>query len=360
LAAVTSSYLSWAKASVPVKYNLAISGMPPLKWKEVLGKDFIPELFHNDLYGFVPLKEKIATYYNVSPSNVALAAGTSFANHLAMAALLSRGDEVLIEYPVYEPLVALAGYLGAKVIYFSREEKNNYQPDPDEIASKINQKTKLIIITNLHNPSSALIKEEEMIKLGDLAALNGAYVLSDEVYLDAVHSEKPRPAALLGKHFITTSSITKVYGFGGLRCGWIIADEKLISKIELLNDLFSANNVQVGEIISSEIFNTIEEQCRAAIHHLDANRKIVNDFLDVNPLLECHRAPFGTTYFPRLPENSPPKYFFEILKNEFQTFVVPGKYFGADHHFRLGLTSTVENLKGGLEGISHALEKMKI
>src|SRR5688500_13661161 len=108
------------------------------------------------------------------------------ANHLAMAAAIERGDEVLIEQPTYEPLLALAEYFGLQVKRFSRTPGNNFQVDLDELQSKISSRTRLIVLTNLHNPSSALVDETTLRRAGEIAESVGARVLVDEVYLEAM------------------------------------------------------------------------------------------------------------------------------------------------------------------------------
>ena len=77
----------------------------------------------------------IATRYRVAAEEVVTAAGTTFANHLAMAALIKPGDEVLFEHPAYEPMLALAYYLGADVKRFSRRFENGFGILPDELES---------------------------------------------------------------------------------------------------------------------------------------------------------------------------------------------------------------------------------
>ena len=81
-------------------------------------------------YGYPPLQQAIARKCGVDPDCVVAAAGTSMANHLAMAALIEPGDEVLIEQPAYELLVSAAWYFGAEVKRFARAEESGYALDP--------------------------------------------------------------------------------------------------------------------------------------------------------------------------------------------------------------------------------------
>ena len=168
------------------------------------------------------------------------------ANHLAMAAIIEPGDEVLIEHPAYGPILDVARYLHADVKRFPRTEETGWVVDPNAVRACITPKTRLIVITNLHNPTSALTPDWVLREIGDIARSVGALVLVDEVYLDAVYQRTPRTSFHLGPEFVVTSSLTKVYGVSGLRCGWILARPDLAWKMRRLNDLYSATPVYPG------------------------------------------------------------------------------------------------------------------
>src|SRR5208282_1535781 len=119
------------------------------------------------------------SHCGVHPDCVVAAAGTSMANHLAMAAIVDPGDEVLIEHPAYELLVSAALFLGADVKRFARAPEHAYALDPAAIRRALTSKTKLIVVTNLHNPSSALTPEAVLLEIGGLARSVGAHVLVD-------------------------------------------------------------------------------------------------------------------------------------------------------------------------------------
>src|SRR5207249_4811561 len=215
------------------------------------------------------------------------------ANHLAMAAIIERGDEVLIEHPAYGPILDVANYLQANVKRFRRAEENGWAIDPADIRHCVTPKTRLIVITNLHNPTSALTPESVLREVGDIARSIGALVLVDEVYLDAVYEETPRTAFHLGPEFVVTSSLTKVYGVSGLRCGWILAQPDLARKMRRLNDLFSATPVFPGELLSVAAFkhlNLLRERVR---HIVEADRKLLRDFLAEHSAISAVRTDWG-------------------------------------------------------------------
>src|SRR5207253_9492419 len=117
---------------------------------------------------------------------VTVSGGTSLANHLAMAALIEHGDEVLIEQPTYDPLLAVARYLDAKIRRFPRPFEIEFKIDIDALEKQITPRTRLIVVTNLHNPSSALVDEATLRKVREVARDAGAHVLVDEAYLEAM------------------------------------------------------------------------------------------------------------------------------------------------------------------------------
>src|SRR5215471_13522312 len=219
-----SIYMQWAKMRPRVKYDLALSGILNLPFAEFAPSIDDVDLNGDNSYGYLPLIEALANHCQVDPGSVVtISGGTSMANHLAMAALLEHGDEVLIEEPTYEPILATAEYFGAKIRRFGRPFENEFRIDVDQVARNITPQTRLIILTNLHNPSSVLIDVETLKGIGALARDVGARVLVDEVYLEAIFNSRPRSSFHLGAEFVVTTSLTKGYGLSGLRCGWILA-----------------------------------------------------------------------------------------------------------------------------------------
>src|SRR3954470_15254351 len=223
-----STYMHWAKTRAKVKYDLALSGILNLPFGELGAAIEDIDINGDNSYGYPPLVNALAAHAKVGPDRVVtISGGTSMANHLAMAAAIEHGDEVLIEEPTYEPLLALADYFGAQVKRFARRFEDDFRIDLEDLRAKISPRTRLIVLTNMHNPSSVLTEEATLRQIGELATEAGARVLVDEVYLEAMFESAPRSAVHLGKQFISTSSLTKGYGLSGVRCGWILAEPEL-------------------------------------------------------------------------------------------------------------------------------------
>jgi hypothetical protein len=276
------------------------------------------------------------------------------ANHLAMAAMIEPGDEVLIEYPAYGPVLDIARYLYADVKRFPRTDENGWVIDPKAVQDWITPKTRLIVIANLHNPTSALTPDWVLREIGDMARSISAMVLVDEVYLDAVYERTPRTSFLLGPEFVVTSSLTKVYGVSGLRCGWVLARPDLAWKMRMLNDLYSATPVYPGLLLDVAVFkhlNLLREKARRIVN---ADRKLLRDFLVKQSGVSAVWTDWGTTSFVQL-ENGNADDFAERLRTKFETSVVPGRFFEMPDHFRIGMGVNTEMFAEGLVRIGRAL-----
>jgi aspartate/methionine/tyrosine aminotransferase len=353
---LSSSYMNWAKTSSIAKYNLATSGLGNLKLRDL--RVSLDDLeITNGGYGYKPLVELIAKRYQVETSEIVTAAGTTFANHLAMAALIKPGDEVLFEQPAYEPMLAAALYLGADVKRFSRKFEDEFRISLPELESLVSRDTRLIVLTNLHNPSGVLIDNDTMKQIGGIARRVGARVLVDEVYMETLFEEPPRTSFHLGKEFVVTSSLTKAFGLSGLRCGWIFAEAELARRMWLLNDLFASTPVHSGERLSVVALQQLEEIGEYAKQLLDRNRTILNEFLDTREDLEVVRPEFGTVMFPRVRQGTSER-LCRLLREKYETSVVPGRFFEMPEHFRVGIAGETDVLKVGLERLASALDEI--
>jgi aspartate/methionine/tyrosine aminotransferase len=353
---LSSEYMHWAKTSSSAKFNLATSGIANLSISDLRVSLDDLELTDGG-YGYAPLVQAIANRYRVNTGSIVTAAGTSFANHLAMAALIKPGDEILFEQPAYEPMLATAEYLGANVKRFRRTFENRFRVDPAEIESQLSERTRLIVLTNLHNPTGVLTDDETLKAVGELASRVSAKVLVDEVYIETLFENQPRTSFHLGNEFVITNSLTKAFGLSGLRCGWIIAEPELARKMWLLNDLFAATPVHAGERMSVIAFQQIEELAARSQALLDRNRDILNDFLDTREDLQVVRPEFGTVMFPRV-VNGPSEKLCQLLREKYETSVVPGRFFEMPDHFRMGIAGDTETLESGLVSLGAALDEL--
>lgn len=355
--AIQSEYMHWAKFKPPVRFPLTGSEVQHFRLDR-----FPITISDLDLDGashprYRPLRERIAARYEVAVDQVVAADGTSMANFLALAALIEPGDEVLIEHPTYEPLIGAAGFLGARIKRFERKPADAFGLDPATIEASLTSSTSLIVITNLHNPSGALADERGLRAVQALAASVGARVLVDEVYLDAAVPPR-RSAVHLGPEFISTNSLTKVYGLSGLRCGWIIAEAGVAERMWRLNDLFGVNQAHPAERLACIAFDRLEEVAGGTAELLQRNRRRFNDFISSRTDVHCAPAEHGITAFPRWSGGDTQR-LDDHLRERYDTSVVPGRWFEMPDHFRVGFYPEADRFEEALARLGRALDDLE-
>jgi aspartate/methionine/tyrosine aminotransferase len=342
-----SPYLIWVKTQPKARFNLATSGVPGFPLAELGARIEDLEINGPGGYGYTPLREALSAEYGVPVDSIVAGGGTSGANQYAFSLLLGPGDEALIEHPAYDILTNLALFTGAGVNRFHRRPENNWAIDVDEIAERMTPRTRLIILTNLHNPSSTLADEATLTRIGEIAAAHRAYVLVDEAYLDCVWDNKQRSAFHLGPNFIVTSSLTKVYGLSGLRCGWIFAPPHIATQLWHLIDLFDnipSHPAELLSVIAMRSLPKIRERARAL---MESNRAIYG----------AGAPRYGTVAFPKVTGVSAER-FCEVLRDEFETGVVPGSFFEMPDRIRISLVTQPETLREGLRRIEQACDRL--
>jgi len=344
----------WAKTQSRARFNLATSGVASFPLRDLPVSLDQLEINGDSTYGYAPLQLAIARKCAADPDCVVAASGTSMANHLAMAALLEPGDEVLLEQPTYELLTSTLLYLGARVRRFVRSEESGFALDPLQVRRALTPKTKLIVLTNLHNPSSVLAPESALRLVGDLARSVGARVLVDEVYLDAVYTNPPKSSFHLGPEFIVTTSLTKVYGLSGLRCGWILAQPKLARAMWRLNDLFASIPAHPAELLSVIALQNLDDIRRRTRKIVEADRDALAQFLAQHKSVTAAQTEFGTTAIVRL-ANGEVESFLAQLRTDEDTSAVPGRFFELPNYFRIGMGVDHEMFREGLERVGRVL-----
>jgi aspartate/methionine/tyrosine aminotransferase len=353
-----SAYLRWAKTHPPAPCDLTSSGVPYLPLRELPVELADLEISGTGAYGYPPLQQAITARYRVDGGCVAAAMGTSMANLLALAAVVRRGDEVLVEHPTYEPLTSAARWLGAEVRTFARRAEDGFRLDPAQVGRGMTSRTRAVVITNLHNPSSALADDDVLREIGGIAERAGARVIVDEVYLDALWEPAPRTCFHLGETFIATNSLTKVYGLNGLRCGWILAAPPIVERAWRLTELFNNIGVHAAERLSLAAFQDLDAIARRSRALLDANADALNRFYAAHlDAFDVRRHTHGTVSFPRLRRGDADA-LCDLLMERYETAVVPGRFFGMPDHFRIGLGVEPAVFREGLERLGRAVEEL--
>lgn len=350
-------YMEWAKTKADLKINLCRSGVPGLVLKDLrLNLDDL-EINSEHAYGYPPLKEAIAARYGAKEENLVTTIGTSQGLFYVCATLLERGDKALVEKPAYEPLLAVPRLFGAQILRLERKFENKYQIDWDQFESLVASNVKLIILTNLHNPSGVLLPRPEISKLASLAQKKGAIVFIDEIYLEFLNGEESQTAFSCGENIVVGSSLTKVYGLPGLRCGWILAPEALAEQMRKLTDYVNVEQVFIGEQISAKIFPLLDAIKDKNKPFISQNLGMVKEFIRGERKLSWVEPAQGVICFPKLKTRAKGDELARVLREKYETSLVPGRFFEEPKHFRLGFAVPSNVLAQGLKNIKEALKE---
>lgn len=351
-------YMEWVKTQPKAEYDLRRSGVDRYPLKNLSFPFEETELTGHNVYGYPRLLDELAVRYGVPPDNVISCLGTSQALFLVCAALLREGDEVVVEDPAYEPLISVPVSLGARLLKLDRSFDAGYAWDPADLSRRLTPRSRLLIITNLHNPSGNYQSPAKIREAAQLVSEYGGWVLVDEVYLEFLEGERAVSSLCQADNIIVISSLTKVYGLGGIRSGWVIAPPEISSVMRRIIDHIHVEHVYLSEKIALHALKNLDEIRAYHAPRLKQNLALMRDFMRNESRLSWVEPDGGIVCFPRLemgPESGP---FCRHLRDRYDTAVVPGRFFGAPRHFRLAYGVKTEILEQGLENISRALRDM--
>lgn len=272
--------------------------------------------------------------------------GASEAIDICLTALVNDGENVLTPTPGYPLYTAIASKLQMMENPYYLNEENGWLPDIDDIKSKINDKTKAIVLINPNNPTGSLYTKENLQEIVDLALEYNLVIFADEIYDKLLfEGQKHISIASLNKDVpvITFGGLSKNYLVPGFRIGWgiISGDKNLLEDyIEAINKLLrarlSANHPEQYAIPAALDGN--QSHLIEANKKLTKRRDITVEMLNDIPGISCVK-PEGAFYaFPQLHINQSDNHFVAELINETGVVVVPGTGFGqkpGTKHFRV-------------------------
>jgi hypothetical protein len=225
----------------------------------------------------VRLREAIGNRHGVAAERVVLTVGASEANAVVALAFVRPGDEVVVERPAYEGLPGLCQWLGATVRRVERRPERAFALDLDEVAAAIGERTRLVMLTHPHNPSGRPLTLAEITRLRALSTARGVPILVDEIYRDDLAD--PPPVAAAGEGLvITTSSLTKVYGLGALRAGWIIAPGDIAARLDEILDWLHVVPPQPSVALALAAWPHLDAWRRAEQETITAARAVLDEW----------------------------------------------------------------------------------
>ena len=351
------AHMEWAKLRSEARINLSRSGVPGLCLRD-LGLDLEGiDINGPHPYGYPPLLEAIAARHGTGTANVIPSIGTSMAIFHVSAALLGPGDTAAVEKPAYEQMRACPRALGARVVRFDRTLEEGYRVDPGRLAAAIPSGTKLVLMTNLHNPSGVWLSPDEIRAVADAAASRGAWLFVDEVYLEFMPGPLARTAFGLAPNIITAASLTKVFGLSGLRCGWILVPDALVSTFRRALDHFFVEPCYPAEQISARAFPLLDRIKEDRRPVWEARRRRVVGFVAGEKRLTWIEPDAGIVGFPRVAGGvDAGDSLARVLREGYDVSIVPGSFFENARHVRLGFGIDEDVLEQGLAAIRGGLD----
>jgi aspartate/methionine/tyrosine aminotransferase len=332
----TAAYLAWARRWFgTVRYDLALSGVPSVALDAPDDEDAQdgPERF----------RAAIARYNDVPRDEATPALGTSHGIWLTYAALVSPGEEVLVEAPGYEPLLRSAEGIGARVNRFERPAPG-FALDPERVARAMTPKTRVVAVTTLHNPTGVRASDEALRETARVCAARSAHLLVDEVYapLDGLADAEGvfrGSARKLAPNIVAIGSLTKCYGLGAHRIGWLLGPREVVARVEDVVTAtcghFAVRHATLGAHALARIAE-ISARTRAL---LAGRRAQVEAWIATRPDL-AWSAPesgiFGFVTTARTDEILP---IVEAGAKEREVLVSAGTFFGVPNGFRLSWAS---------------------
>lgn len=274
-----------------------------------------------------------------------------------LAGLVAPGDHVLVETPGFDVLADLARLAGAEVEPAPRSGAT-FAFDPQDLRKRLRPDTRLVIVTNLHNPSGHHLDEAALKALAAIAATVGAHVLVDEVYADFAGEKGDLPAARLAPNLISVNSLTKVFGLFSLRCGWIVTTRATARRIA---NASAGREFGVSKLTHALGALVLEKPAPFEAHWrkvLETSRPVVERHLaamQADELIEGDLPQYGCIAFPRIVGHDDTRKLAEILWRDHDIVTAPGEFFGQAGHMRLGFGVPAPTIDRGLAKLHEAL-----
>jgi aspartate/methionine/tyrosine aminotransferase len=346
-----------------IAYNLAESSVTDVVSGDVVFDLENLVLCYGDHLGNPRLRECIAGEAEVlSSDDVLITAGAAAALFIVNTSLLRPGDHAIVAHPNYVTNIETPRAIGAQIEFLPLTFENQWCLDVKRLAEMIRPETQLVSLTSPHNPTGAVMSEQDLQQVIALVEAQGCYLLFDETYRDMLFDAAPLLAAALSPRAISISSLSKTYGLPGIRIGWLITrdNELMETFLAAKEQIFICGSV-VDEEIACQFLTGKEDYLPKIKIHVQRGFDTVQAWMRTNHHLEWVEPACGVVCFPRIRahRNVDLDAFYDLLVNKYKTFVGPGHWFEMDRRYmRIGFGWPAPGeLQGGLECIANALEE---
>jgi len=319
--------------------------------------------------------EEIPDFPKFDPDDVYLGNGVSELITMTMQALLDTGDEVLIPSPDYPLWTAMTSLAGGTPVHYRCDPEGDWQPDLDDIRSKVTDKTKAIVVINPNNPTGSVYTRETLQGIVDIAREHSLLLLADEIYdrilfdgAEHINLATLAPDLLC----LTFNGLSKTYRVAGYRSGWVVITgpkshaKGFLEGITLLASTRLCPNVPAQHAVQAALSGVQSiDALIGPTGRLHEQRDIAWEGLEAIPGVSCYK-PQGALYaFPRLdPEvyeiRDDEKLIYDLLVAE-HVLVVQGTGFNwpTPDHFRIVTLPESRVLADAVERIGNFLSSYK-
>jgi aspartate aminotransferase len=324
--------------------------------------------------GIPALREALAEKYRnqngvdgVTAAQCIVSPGGKYSCYLAILAVISPGDEVIIPAPFwvsYPEMVKLAG--GVPKMVFAGQE-DGFKISPEQLREAITPKTRLVIINSPSNPTGAIYSAAELQALVEVALEAGIYIMSDEIYEYLLYDgvEHVSPASFskeAADSVITVAGFSKTFSMTGWRLGTLMAPPAIAKAVASLQSQTSSNATtfaQYGALAAMENWDQSLAAISGMLKVFDRRRLRLLEGLQAIEGIECARAQGAFYLFPRIEKLglSAADFAARILEEE-KVAVVPGEGFGAPGYMRLSYATSDDVIEKGLERLAGFCAKL--
>jgi aspartate/methionine/tyrosine aminotransferase len=352
-----------------VECDMSESGVAPVTLRELVAMGFDLESFldaplgYSQSNGTVALRELLALHYPGStPDHLEVTNGTSEANYLVALSLLRPGDVFALQQPNYLQLWGVPRSLGAEVRPFRMVRSGGrWQLDLDDLPEAITSRTRLVYVSNPHNPTGAVLTREEMERLVARCDEVGAFLLADEVYRGAeIEGERTASFWGMGERVIVTSGLSKAYGIPGVRVGWIAGPPDVVRQCWTQHDYLTIGPNKLSDAVARTAVATDnrEKLYDRTRDLLRANLPQVRDFgSGLGDFLELYEPEAGAICLVKYAADVPSLTVAERIRTRQSTLVVPGSHMGLEGHLRIWIGGRKAFLQEGLRRIACELQE---
>jgi aspartate/methionine/tyrosine aminotransferase len=284
---------------------------------------------------------------------VCVTAGASEANACVYGALLGDSDGVLFESPGYEPHRAVSAMFGAGGKPFPRPRRGEAAGLAAAIETRLASATRMIVLSDLHNPTGAELSPAEIEALTALADRHGLWIHCDETFRDA--SERPSDtAARRSPRWVTTASLTKSYGLGGLRIGWIAGAPETLRRCAAVQQAFSALPALPSVSLALALVPHLGRLRTRSLALLAENHARLREATPRLAPLALAEPPRGTTAWASLGADGLGDAFSAFALERFDLAMAPGRFFGDTRGVRIALGAEPARFAAALSTLERA------